>query len=465
MFLVLAAVTAVTAQTPSVRQQEPEAFVNRQRQLDARLREEFDAEVGAAQRALFDWGGWYSSYVFLFDDGVESSRTLRRNDLRFWSRVVLDKGAHEFYARARLSLVDFNTGDAYDGNDDDVEGPNLERGYYRFDLAKAAGAYQGRALDYNLVVTAGRDLVEFGGGTVLATPLDHVAVRGVYRSFELTGLFGRTVGSTPDFDISRTATRSHREFAGAQLKYLGFERHEPYAYALWQHDRNVEAIYQPFQKYAYDSAYAGIGSSGELSKGLRYGTEFVYEDAQGFGAGQFLYRNDVSAWAVQCALEYLFPGKNNARTSIEYVFGSGDADRFGSPTATALGNRGHFSDTTFIGFGYNDTGLAFAPGIENLHMWRAGASYYPWPDSAAWRRVELGTDWYLFHKHHRDAAVSDPTSDTRSGYLGWEMDYYVNCQLTADLFWTTRWGIFFPGAAFSDTTTRTFFVIGLTWSF
>lgn len=444
---------------------DPDSFLNQQRALEARFHQLLDTEIGDSQKALFDWGGWYNLYLFIFDDGVESSRTLRRHDLRLWGRLVLDNRAHEFYARTRVSFLDFNGGDAYDGNDDDVEGPDLERGYYRFDLARAVRAYTGRQLEYDVVATVGRDLVQFGGGLALAAPLDHAALRATYRAFELTAVAGRTVGSSQDFDLSRTATRTRRDFFGAQLKYLGFERHEPFVYGFHQHDRNREARFRRFQRFDYDSFYVGLGSTGELAKSLRYATELVYETGRSFGHGQFLHDNDIDAWAVQAELEYLFPGRHKARGSIEYLFGSGDPDRAASPTNSAGGNLGDFDDTGFIAFGYSDTGLSFAPRYSNLHMWRAGASCYPWPEHDRLRRFELGTDWYLYYKHHASAAVSDPTATGRSGYLGWEMDYYANWQVAADLAWTARVGVFLPGQAFPDRTTRTFFMIGMTWSF
>jgi len=156
----------------------PASFVNQQRAAQEQTHREFDQQMAAAERAAFDWGGWYSLNVFMFDDGVNSSRTLRRNDLRLWGRVTLDHGAQEFYARTRLSFVDFNHGDSYDGNEDDIEGPNLERGYYRFDLAKALQAYQGQTIDYDLVLTAGRDLVYFGTvKSLLLPPLPFVATK------------------------------------------------------------------------------------------------------------------------------------------------------------------------------------------------------------------------------------------------------------------------------------------------
>ena len=106
-----------------------QAFVQQQRQVRDRIWDQIDAEQSPADKADFDYGGAYSFNLFLFDDGIDSSRTLRRSDLRVWSRLTLDEGAHEFYARGLVSYLDFNTGDSFDRNDNDWEGLNLERGY------------------------------------------------------------------------------------------------------------------------------------------------------------------------------------------------------------------------------------------------------------------------------------------------------------------------------------------------
>lgn len=450
---------------PAVTGRDPESFINQQRAVEQRVRQDFNAEFGASQRGLFDWGGWYSHYLFVFNDGVDTTRTFRRHDLRLWGRVVFDEGAHEFYARGRTSLLDFNSGDSYDRDDDDIEGPNLERGYYRFDLAKAARVYRRQVTDFNASLLAGRDLVHFGTGLTLATPLDHISLRTTYRALEVYGLVGRTVGSTQDFDLYRTAKRTHRDFLGAQVKYVGLEHHEPFAYGLWQQDRNREADRGFFRKFDYDSFYLGFGSTGELSKGLRYTAEAVYEGGRSFGERIFVKGSDVRAWAALLEMEYLFPGPKKARVSLEYLFGSGDSDRFANPTSTVPGTMGDFVDTSFIGFGYRDTGLSFAPRYSNLHMWRGGASLYPWPEHNRFRRLELGTNWYLYYKHHRAGAVSDPTATLPSSYLGWEMSYFANWQVAADLAWTARWGIFFPGDAFDDRSSRMFLLLGFTWSF
>jgi hypothetical protein len=462
-FLVAICVADAAAQTVGLR--EPDAFINQQRAIEQRLWDQIDQELPAAQRVGLDYGGWYSFNLFIYDDGVNSSRTFRRNDLRLWGRLTLDRGAHEFYVRGRLSYLDFNTGDSYDGNDDDWEGPNLERGYYEFNLARAMEAYARRTPDYNLRVKIGRDLVKFGTGYAMWTRLDHVLVRGEYRDVELTGLVGRTVGSTPDFDRSRPIDRTRRAFFGVQAKYLGFDRHEPFVYALWQRDHNRETIPSPLQEYDYDSFYVGLGSQGEIVDNLRYSTEWVYESGHDYGHRRFISKDVIRAWAFDAELEYLFNVPMSPRASLEYMFASGDPDRLGSPTDTVGGNRGNRLDRSFVGFGWRDTGLSFAPALSNVHIWRTGASFFPFENHHWLRRLELGSDWFLYYKNHRQGAVSDPTADLPSGYLGWEMDYFANWAVTTDLAWTARYGIFFPGQAFSDQTTRTFFLVGVTWSF
>lgn len=444
---------------------EPDNFINQQRAADDRVRREFDEQMRAAGDAAFDWGGWYSLNFFLFDDGVESSRTLRRHDLRLWGRLTLDRGAHEFFARGRVSFLDFNAGDSYDGDDDDVEGPNLERGTYRFDLARAMSNAHRPPGDANLVVTAGRDLVEFGTGLTLAAPLDHVALQTTWKNWELTTIAGKTVGSSDDFDLSRNTTRTRRNFLGGELRYLGWERHRPFAYALWQRDRNRDEWRATWQNYDYDSSHVGIGSVGELTDRVRYETEWVFQEGRGYGHRRFLKTDEIEAWAWRNELEYLAPGDHQARASVEYLFGSGDPDRLTSPTNSLGGNRFDFYDNSFIGFGFRDTGLSFAPRYSNLHMWRAGGSFHPWPHDETLAQLEVGTDWYLYHKHHASAAVSDPTAAVSSGFLGWEMDYFLNWRVRTDLAWTARFGAFFPGAAFEDRTTRTFLLLGMTWSF
>jgi hypothetical protein len=429
------------------------------------MAETFDAEIAEAQRATFDWGGWYSFHVFVFDDGVESSRTLRRHDLRLWGRAVIDQGIHEIYLRGRTSWLDFNTGDSYDGDDDPTDKPRMERAIYRFDLTKAMRDYQGRDLGADVNLTFGRDLVTLGTGLAMSTPLDHVAIDATYQDWQAFGFFGRTPGSLSDIDLTNGTDETKRNMGGVQITYRGWERHRPFVYAMWQRDQNDYPAIPLLQEFGYDSFYAGAGSRGQIGRSLTYQGEIVYEAGSGANFGWPSASNEIDAWAADVEFEYLFPGERTPRASIEYLFASGDSDRRTNPTGAIGGNRGDHVDDAFLGFGYRDTGISFAPEYTNLHMGRAGFSLFPWPKEELLRRLEVGTDWFLYYKHHRDGAASDPTAGKRSGYLGFEMDYFANWRITNDLAWTARFGAFFPGDSFSDQSTRTFAMIGVIWSF
>jgi hypothetical protein len=451
---------------PSGQSGPSDAFLERQRALqlenDRKLRE----QLPPAQKLRVDYGGWYNSYLFLFDDGVNSSRTLRENELRLWSSVSADQGIHEGYVRMRMTYDDWNHGDSYTPNEDDLNGPNLERGWYRFDIARALRVHTSYRAPFELKAKIGRDLVQPGTGYTIDLPLDHVQVQGEWLDFETTFTIGRTPSSTPNIDRSRpVADHSDRDFYIIEEKYKGFDKHEPFVYVAWQNDHTSEDPPDLLQDYDYDSRYLGLGSTGELIPNLRYGTEWVLERGLSCGDNRFLHRDQIKAWAFDQKLDYFFRHKMKPVLSGEYMFASGDPDRLGSPTNAEGGNRHDYVDHGFVGFGFRDTGVSFAPRLSNIHIWRLGGSFRPLPEVELAKELELGTDWYLYAKNHSDAAVSDALADRQSGYLGWEMDYYTNYRICSDLSWTVRFGTFFPGKSFTDETTRTFLLTGITWSF
>lgn len=441
-----------------------DAFLQQQRRIEEQVRQALNTELPTDQRVDFDYGGWYSFYLMMWDDGVESSRTFRQHDVRPWGSLRLDQGAHEFYARLRLQFLDFNHGDAFDGNDDDTFGPNLDRGYYQFDLRQAMRAYAGQDIDGNIRFKVGRDFVQFGTGFALAYPMDHIAITAELGDFEVVGLGGMAVRSFPDIDRSRPDSGStERNFWGTQITYTGFEKHRPFVYAFWNKDQKTRPWFVRLQDFDYDTYYLGLGSTGELFRNLRYATELVFEGGDSYGDRRFLQKDDVEAWAYDLQLEYTWQRKFSPRIIGEYMFASGDGNR-ANPTNAIGGNR-RGNDTSFSGFGWRDTGLSFAPRLSNVHIWRLGGAIKPFEDIRALRELEIGTDWFLYSKHHRDGGVSDFTADRGSSYLGWEMDYFLNWRITSDLSYTARFGTFFPGGSFSDQTTRTFFLTGVTWSF
>ncbi len=454
-------------------------YINQQRFLEEQIRLRFSEELPLTQKVMFDWGGWYSLNFIITDDGYNSSRILRRHDFRLWGSLNIDGGVHTGFVRMKMICNDFNPGDSYDGNEDDFEGPNLDRGWYRLDFTKAMLRYGNVALPFGLAVKIGRAYSMIGTGFTLSTPMDGVWIEGKVGDFDINALFAKLIHSYRDLDSSRpNYTNTRRYFYGIEVKYRGFENHQPFFYYLWQRDKMHDSNPDMYiVSWDYDSEYLGFGSKGQLVPYVKYSAEVVYERGKTYGFPditdpyQYInaryHRDRISAWGWDVLIEYFPPVKTNPRFSFEYIFASGDPDRIYHPTNTFIGNQAWTKDLSFNAFGYRNTGLVLFPDMTNIHIWRLGASFFPFDKhSADWlKRMELGTDWFLYHKHRSKAAISDDLANVQSGYVGWEMDYFVNWRMTSDFAWTIRYGAFFPGKAYTDKTTRTFFLAGFVWSF
>lgn len=445
-------------------QQTSESLLQEQRRIDDQLRRERQQLSPLDAWADWQWGGWLEYYAFHFDDGVQSQRVLQRPGSAVWTRLRLDGGAHEVFARMRLRFEYFNPGDEYSRQQDWI-GPSFDRVWYGVDVGRALRLTEPDD-PLQMQVRVGRQDVLFGTGYALDLPLDAVMWTIKAYDWSVTGLAGRTLPSLPNIDRSDAVdSHSHRRMYGVQVNYDAIEKHRPFAYALWNDDATDERPKDWLQNYAYDTQYFGIGSRGELARNLGYWTEVVYESGLSYGDGDFRSRDRVDAWGFDVGLEYLWDVVQRPRASFEYMFASGDADRVFNATGAQGGNARDRDDTGFVAFGYRDTGLAAAPALSNVHIWRGGAAAAPLASVEYFRDFELGTNWFLYHKHQARGAISDGTADEFEGFLGWEMDYFLNWRLSSDLSWTLRWGAFFPGDAFSDQSMRSFLVTGLTWSF
>lgn len=441
-----------------------DALLQQQRLIDDKLKQQRQELAPIDSLVDWQWGGWIDYFVFHFNDGIQSQRVLQRPGLSLWTRLRIDDGAHEVFARMRLTFEYFNPGDSYTRQQDWV-GPNLDRGWYAVDAGKALRLTR-PGDPYQLRVRVGRQDTQLGTGYALDLPTDSVWVEGDLHEFTIAGLFGRTIASYPNIDRSAPVdSHTARRLFGVQVRYRGFDRHEPFAYALWNDDFTDERPKDPFQNYAYDTQYFGVGARGMLAHDLNYWTEWVWESGRSFGDGNFLRRDVVEAWGWDVGLEYRMDIRTQPRLAIEYMFGSGDPDRLLSPTNAAGGNRRGRKDSGYNSFGYRDTGIAAALIPTNLHIWKAGASFQPFEEVEFLRDLELGTNWFLYHKHHERAAISDRTAQQFQGYVGWEMDYFLNWRIASDISWTIRWGAFFPGDAYQDQRVRNFLFTGITWSF
>ncbi len=452
------------AQASGQERQETQSFIQQRRMLEQAAREERARVAPLNEQVDVQWGGWFEYFTFHIDDGEQSSRVLQRPGLAVWSRITADQGAHEAFVRMRLNYSYFNRGDEFDLQQD-WEGPNFDRAWYQVNVGRALRLTQ-PGDRFQASVRIGRQDVRLGTGFALDLPLDAVTLDVKLTDIRVRGLLGRTIGSFPNVDRSpRVADHSNRRFYGVEASYTGLQRHVPFVYALWNQDHTDERYEDWFQEYSYDTQYFGFGSRGSLSANLMYWAEAVFEQGRSFGDGDFVRRDRVEAFAWDAGLEYLFQRAMRPRIAAEYLFASGDGGRYANPTGALGGNTLDREDTGFVGFGFRDTGLNAGPSLSNLHVWRMGGSLAPLDENDFFRDLEVGANAFLYHKNQRAGAISDPTADRRSGFLGWEMDTFVNWRLASDVSWTARWGVFFPGSAYSDRDTRQTFFTGLTWSF
>jgi hypothetical protein len=458
-----------------------------QRQLETIRRDqilEINPDVPVGQRTFIDYGAYAIVGYLSVDDNNNENHVLRQYELFPYFRMNVD-GAHELFLRGRVGWRDFNDGDSFDDLGDERIDPDLDAGYYRFDLARSRAAYQGEQPDYNIIFKGGRDLVYWGNGLTLSTDIDGVMVDLSWKNdVELSLIAGVTPTRTVDFDASRPKFdhNTRRGFYGALLSKQAGPSHRPYIYGLIQRDYNNDdpLVQGPVvTDFEYNSYYIGLGSSGNLSDRLLYGAEFVYEGGRALSnsfQGDSIFISpvpqtfeDIQAFAWDFRLDYLLADVRHSRFTGEWIIASGDDDRVLSTSDTFGGNTSGTKDNAFNAFGLLNTGLAFAPQVSNLTSFRLGASAFPFADGGGARsRIQIGTDWFLYYRTDSNAVIDEPLKVGSDGesFLGWEPDVFMNWQITSDVTLSLRYGIFFPSdSVFESTDPRQFFYAGVTYAF
>ena len=441
-------------------------------QQDTRLR--INPDIPPEQRALLDYGGYFTFNFFAIDDIEQNTHILRQYDLVGYARLNIDN-VHEFYIRARTSYRDFNNNQSFDGEGDETIWPTVEQAYYRFDLARYLSAYKDKNIKNNLTLQVGRQFVYWANGLVLAEYLDGGIAEVTVGNLALQLLAGVTIHDTVDIDASRPQFDdfTQRGFYGGILS-AQIGKHRPFIYGLIQRDWNPDValvVGSNTTKFGYDSWYVGTGINGSIGDQMLYGVEFAYEGGKtlsnSFDPATLSpipqQRDQIQAAALDAKLDYLFADTKKSRISFETIAASGDSDRIHT-TNTFGGNAPGTRDHAFNAWGLLNTGLAFSPNVSNLLSVRVGGSMFPFPNSSLLKRFQAGTDVLGFFKFRDNAPIDETTTDDR--YLGWEPDVYINWQVTSDVTFALRYGVFFPGTAIvADEHPRNFFYMGVTFAF
>jgi hypothetical protein len=474
-------------------------FAVQQRFLEEQIRPLIQSELRSAaveDRFQYDFGAVLRYTGLWFQDpgpafpfpirGVpefQASRAAHDFDFRPWLAASLDK-VHYGFIRAQLDFLQYYEGDAYKRSSD-WRGPFVDIGFYRFDVDEACRFYGCTEVEnWAADLTIGRQFLYVGRGIAFALTTDAISLD--WQCGDWAGLlFGSQ--SVRHFDnIDRSVpgfSRSDREFFGAQLEYERWDHHRPYIFAVVQRDRSDESPENLQQEYDYDSEYWGIGIRGEALFGegetgfgienLQYFGEFIIQTGHSIGddnnpATISSSRDEIESWALDVGLIYYPQHRTKPRVMLEFARASGDDDRF-TPQNTQFGNKPGTDDEGFLGFGFLNTGVSFAPLLANLEFVRLAGALRPFEECCQWRMsdMEVGSSFFLYWRPEDKAGVSDVRADIPGHHLlGSELDLFLNWRLSSDLYVLLNYGVFFPDAdSFTVERSRQFVGLTLTWLF
>jgi len=445
-------------------QVQPQEVFQRQEFLERRIRERLERDMPPEQDALIEWGGFYiPSYTF-YDDIDGGHAHMTEQDLRLWTQIQLDQ-VHRIFARMRLDYQDYAAGDAQGFRQHDLEGPNLEIGYYELDLTAAARKYWGQQWPVRILGRGGRQYIEVGRGIALGEILDAAWFQVETADWTFMGFAGRNIESTDNIDLSAPGySRSRRTFYGGEFRYTALDQHEPYAFFVIQRDWSEEKPNVPNQDWRYDSRYFGVGSRGSLASRVRYELESLWECGKSFANLQINDPEPIRGYAFNAQVDWYPDRPCNPVLSGEYGYASGDGDRQRATTAF-LGNTPGTDDNAFQGFGFVNSGLALGARFTNLQFVRVGGQVTAYEDKKKAGRIDVGMDYYWLFKTDKDGPISDFRATDTSGDVGQEVDVFLEWRIFSDLSWSIRYGRFFPGQAYADRQPRDYLYTGLNISF
>jgi hypothetical protein len=445
--LVLASATAAAAQDQNRLLEE-----ERRRAMDARSRGDDELR----QPILWDAGGWLHAELVTLDDPPEKAeRTLRYLDLRLWGELRIDR-TYTAYLRLQTDYTDFNSGDQFEGEDDnDLRLLYVDQAWVEADWSTA---------DTDFIVRAGRQFISLGRGLLF----NQVAygLTGEWASGRWAAKVFGAHSIVHDDDIDQSlpnADDSRRAFFGGEADYLFDAYHRAYALLLVERDLNDEDPDFASQDWDYNANYLGLGLRGTLWGSWGYHLEALYEFGESVAGGS-TDTEDIQAFALTAQVEYRLDSPMSPTLLFEYLYGSGDNDR-GSVTDVAAGNTPGTDDEGFLGFGFLQTGYALFPRVSNIHILRLGGSLRPLESADLFRSLEIGAFGYLYRKAESAAPISDPRSFLDDSEIGSEIDLFLRWRIVSDVGVSINFGRFMPGDAYDDGDGRTFLSLGLTYGF
>ena len=418
----------------------------------------------AEDRLVIDYGGWINFRYDDYDDDDNDSSTedsldyTSSGDVRLWMKATLKpppsasyENEHSLYVRLKDLNINRRPEDTGGGYDHD--GPHLDYCYFTIDFRP-----------YWLEI--GRRYFSVGQGIAYGNLHDGIELRAELEYWTLKALFSHTLPHEDNVDTSIPGwdKKSDRNFYGLEGTYLGISNQGVYGYLLVQRDNSNEDPDDPLHDYSYDSEYFGLGAQGKIIATMHYWAEIIRETGESH-VYDTREKEDINAWGVDLGITYDLDAYSHPNVTVEYAFGSGDADRI-SITNTLDGNISG-DDRNFLYFGYRPTGYAFSPRLSNIHFFKAGVLIKPLEKYNPFKNLSLGIDYYQYYKDKEIGGVSDADATISDDDLGSEIDLNISWQILSDLSCSLEYGHFKPGNAYPDfaNDSEEYFSISLTVTF
>lgn len=406
------------------------------------------AILAEARKFLFDAGGWVDvSYIeFHNDDNNKRLKDVFDADLsvdtRVWAKATFRPNLdgdyiyeHSVYARFKNLYVSRWPKEGQPAVQDDNDGPHVDLLYADVDLRWAE-------------VRAGRQYLYLGQGISYANVHDGVRAKIPFRNWELASFFSTTLPYEENIDYSVPGfdKTSERYFSGTELSWFPRKQVRLYGFFLSQQDRS-DPNPSVSQDYAYHSQHWGLGGSVAKVHGFSAWAEYILETgSSAIFASQD--RNEVVAHGANVGADYEFSFYGRPDFTVEYAFGSGDKDRT-SVTNTEGGNR-RGKDHNFLSFGIYPAGYALAPTLSNLHILRAAGSVHPLDRFWQLKQLNLVVEGYFYWKDERAGGIYDVDATDPGKWVGQEFDAGLLWRVLSDVMVAVRYGMFFPGSAYSN---------------
>jgi hypothetical protein len=384
---------------------------------------------------VFSYGGMLMPTV-VREDSSRAKTTTSMNFAKLWLKLTLG-GNNYLYLRGKDIYTRVLTS-KYSG-DKNKNTIDLDEGYFYLSTDQGGvRSYVGRKY-----YTAGSGIVLNGRGDgaefLLSSGIVDVKLFGMYT--DLIRKDTNTYGLNPR-DANDGAKRI---FTGGTVEKR-FANQTAYILALAQIDRGKEGS---TVKSRYQSQYYGVGMKGVPADRLDYVIEGIYETGK-----SYLLNTDkskrVSARAAFVSLNYYVDLTGKPALNVQYAYASGDKDR---TDATLSNANTSGSDNGFVPFGSFNGGLALRPSLSNLHVFRAGASIFPFAgvDSPRINRMNIGVKYSYYRKDKAEGVIGAGEAGGSSRGVGQAFDVNLRWKFYSDTEIFALYGIFLPGPAYPDS--------------